>query len=180
MNGKVRLKRYAIHILAVPVVTEEAFDLPPEQTALIVCSNRTNRFIDGDTGIRKIVLPFADVEDEKRSDAFTDAHANDAVRFLRELPESVTDLYICCSEGASRSPAIAAAVLKASGRSDCAVWKNPFYAPNRLVYRKMCAALGIFMPRPLVRYKESMNKTAYRKSKKTRSAGKYERWQILI
>lgn len=180
MNGKVKLKRYAIHILAVPVVTAEAFDLPPDRNALIVCGDRTNRFIDSDTDIRKIVLPFADVEDEKRPDAFTDALASAAARFLRELPESVTDLYVCCSKGGSRSPAIAAAVLKASGRSDGPVWKNPFYVPNGLVYRKMCAALGVFMPRSLVRYKKYINAAAYRKAKRKRSAGEFDRWQIIF
>ena len=74
------------------------------------------------------------------------------IRFLRQLPKSVTDLYVCCSKGGSRSPAVAAAVLRMSGRSDKAVWDNPYYVPNWLVYQSLVKNGGV---------------------------SEYERWQII-
>ena len=180
MKKRIVFKRYVIHILAVPAITSEAFDLPPNQNALIVCSDITTPFIDGDVITNKLIIPFLDVEIKDIPGGFTGAHARMIIRFLQKLPESVSDLYICCSKGGSRSPALAAAILKASGRSDDAVWKNPFYVPNKLVYKKMCEELGFFMPWTLVRYKAFINAAQYSKSKKRGNTGKYDRWQIIF
>lgn len=177
---RIRFKKYVIHILGVLAVDADAFDLPPEQNALIVCTDRITSFIEGDTIIHKLILPFSDVEENKASGAFNGAHARAVIRFLKGLPDSVTDLYICCSKGGSRSPALAAAILKASGRSDAPVWKNPFYVPNRLVYKRMCEETGIIMPWIFVRYKVLMNTLQFKRAKRRRSTGKYDRWQIIF
>jgi predicted protein tyrosine phosphatase len=173
------LKRFVIHITAVPGIKADAFDLPMNRNALILCTDRTNRFINGKNIIYKFVMPFLDVETAKTPGDFTAAHAKAIIRFIESLPDSVTDLYICCSKGGSRSAALAAAILKGSGRSDDAVWKNPFYCPNKLVYRIMCNELGLFMPRVAVRYKEHLNKRAFRKAQKS-GKSEYERWEIVF
>lgn len=177
---KIKLKRYVIHILAVPAISSDVFDLPMEQNALISCTDRFNAFLLGKEIIHKLILPFPDVEDKRIAGAFNGAHARKIIRFLTGLPGEVTDLYVCCSKGGSRSPALAAAVLKASGRSDDAVWKNPFYVPNTLVYERMCRELGIFTPHLYVLHKKRINERAFKKVKRRGNFGEYERWKLIF
>ena len=40
------IKKYTIHIMAVPGMTSDLFDLPLEQCAIILLTNRTNDFLD--------------------------------------------------------------------------------------------------------------------------------------
>ena len=179
MKKRVILKRYVIHILAVSAISPDTFDLPEEQYALILCTERTNRYLNPERVLHKIVIPFPDAEDKTVPGAFTGAHARAIIRFLLALPESVTDLFIVCSKGGSRSPALAAAILKGSERSDNDVWSNPFYVPNTLVYRRTCLELGIFMPMIAVKLKKWKNDRQFKNAKKRRSPGEYERWMIL-
>ena len=177
---KTHLKPYIIHILPVPAVSPDAFDLPMEQNALISCTDRSNRFLESGAILHKLILPFPDAEIAKVPGAFNGAHARAIIRFLRSLPDSVTDLYVCCSKGGSRSPALAAALLKGSGRRDDAVWKNPFYVPNTLVYKRMCKELGFFMPGLFVRFKKLGNILQYKKAQKRGDPGEWERWKLLF
>ena len=179
MNKKITLKRYVIHILAINAINADAFDRPYDQTALISCTDRTNQFLSSNVFPHKLVVPFLDVEIKNHPGAFNDNHAHQIIRFLQGLPEDVTDLYVCCSKGGSRSAALAAALLKASGRSDAPVWKNPFYVPNKLVYQRMCRSLGITMPHLAVRLKAASNARQYKKAKRRGSSGEFERWQLL-
>ena len=179
MKRKVVLKKYAIHILPVPAIRIDAFEYPMEKNALISCTERTNSFLSGNTIPYKLVLPFPDVDFADYPGAFNGAHAREIIKFIRGLPECVTDLYVCCSKGGSRSTALAATILRASGRKDSAVWKNPFYTPNKLVYKRMCNELGFFTPGLIVRLKSLDNEIQFKKAQKRGNAGKYERWQIL-
>ena len=179
MKRRVVFKKYAIHILPVPAIEADAFELPMEKNALISCTERTNRFLSGDDISYKLILPFPDVETADYPGAFNGAHAREIIKFIRNLPDCVTELYVCCSKGGSRSTALAAAILKASGRKDSDVWKNPFYVPNKLVYKRMCNELGFFMPEIAVRLKSIDNERQYKKAQERGNAGKYERWQIL-
>lgn len=179
MKMNKRIKKYCIHILAASGLTPDAFDLPMQRYAVIICTNRTNDFIDKYIINNKLVLDFPDVEDRHYPGAFNYAHARAIIRFLSALPDEVTDLYVCCSKGSSRSPAVAAAILKASGRSDAPVWHNPFYVPNLLVYERLCRSFGIFMPHIVVLWKNLMNTIAFKIAKHRGNGGKFERWQIL-
>ena len=38
------IKRYVIHILAITAIKEDTFDLPPENNAMIICTNRSNPY----------------------------------------------------------------------------------------------------------------------------------------
>ena len=173
------IKKYTIHILAVSCLNPDAFDLPLRHCGVIICTNRTNDFIEKYIIHNKLVLDFPDVEDKSYPGAFNYAHARAIIRFLKALPAEVTDLYVCCSAGGSRSPAVAAAILKASGRSDAPVWHNPFYVPNLLVYKRLCRELGFFMPHIVVLWKFFINNMEYKLARHRGNGGKYERWQIL-
>ena len=175
---RIKLKRFVIHILSVPAINADVFDLSMDKNAVIICTDRTSEFIEGDYIKHKLILPFQDVEIKNMPGAFNEAYARSVIRFLQKLPDCVSDLYVCCSKGGSRSPALAAAILKGSKRSDDPVWKNPFYNPNKLVYWKMCKELGIFMPWPLVKHKGAINERAFKDADKDNL--EYERWQILF
>lgn len=75
--------------------------------------------------------------------AFSPAQAAGFARFLAALDSGVTDLYVCCDAGRSRSPALAAAIMRRLGLDDSAVWDNPLYQPNMLCFCTMAQALGM-------------------------------------
>ncbi|WP_026489107.1 hypothetical protein [Butyrivibrio sp. XBB1001] len=175
---KRKVRQFTIHILAVPAFSEDMFDVPHKQCAIILLTTRTTPFLDR-TDIPKLVIDIIDVEDEKEYGAFRRYHAKRVIYFVRHLPKEVTDLYVSCSKGGSRSPGCAAAIMLMSGRSDKDVWLNPFYTPNVLVFKVLCREFGLFMPDILVAIRQHMNEQAYRKAQKFKNAGKYERWQIL-
>lgn len=171
-------KKYTIHILSVTVIDGETFDLPPGQNAIIVCSDYKNDYVYQCLPENILVMDFPDVEDKNYPGAFNSAHARKIIGFISALSEQVTDIYVCCSEGASRSPAIAAAILRMSGRSDKAVWCNPYYKPNALVYSRLCHECGLPVTAFSVKLRTIINRRAFEKEKNGRKS-RYERWQIL-
>lgn len=174
------LKNYTLHILPVSAVNAEAFDLPDEKNALIVCTAQTNKYIDSFPSENKLIISFPDISDSSRPGTFSNVHARVVISFVKGLSCNVSDIYICCSQGSSRSTAVAAALLKMSGRSDAPVWRNPYYNPNPLVYRLLCKAYGVFMPRCIVKFKSLINRIEFRRTKKGHAKDtKYERWEII-
>lgn len=175
------IKKYTIHILAItafnPKYFEIPFDLPDERNAVIICTGRENRFLKEYKG-NKLEVGFLDVEDPRVPGSFEDVHARAILRFIKLLPDEVTDLYVCCSKGMSRSAAVAAALLRMSGRSDDPVWLNPYYTPNTLAYYLLCKEAGIQITPEQVMQKNKQNEEAYIKLQQGIPC-KYERWQIL-
>lgn len=171
------VSKLAIHILPVSAVKPDILDTKPQNTALIVCSEEaclfTNLFSES------LIIPFADTRDKHGLGSITSDQAKNIVAFAKKIHFSVTDLYICCSEGVSRSPAVAAVLLRMSGRSDKAVWNNPFYSPNPLVYQIICHEAGVFAPTWYVWLLKNKNAFIYKLSKARGNTGKYERWQII-
>ena len=179
MNMKYRrIKKYAIHILSVSALNHSVVDVSDEEGALIILTKKTTPFIES-TRMRKVIVDIQDVNDEKAIGAFAKEDAQSIISFIRDLPEKVTDLYVCCSEGESRSPGCAAALMLMSGRSDKDVWRNPFYSPNSLVFSTLCKEFGILMPPLFVWIRKVTNSRSFHAAQKKRSSGKYERWQIL-
>jgi len=174
-----RIKKYTIHILAITAIAPEVFDIPMSRCAIIVCTDRGNKYLGLFPERQICVMPFIDVEDAVHPLAIRGAHARAIIRFLRQLPDEVTDLYVCCSKGGSRSPAVAAAILRMSGRNDNVVWKNPFYVPNKLVYQVICREFGLFAPDWYVERKVELNRQCYLNASQNSDAGEYERWQII-
>ncbi len=171
-------KKYTIHILAITAIKNETFDLPKEQNAIIVCTDRENKFIHSCLPENILVINFPDVEDKNYPGAFSRAHAKRIISFVHGLSEKVTDIYVCCSKGESRSPAVAAALLRMSGRSDKPVWYNPYYVPNTLVYLKLCREYGFLTNRFSVWIRTLINDKSFKKAQRG-IPHRYERWQIL-
>ena len=176
---KQRIKPYVIHILAVPALTRDVFDLPPENTAVILCTDRTNRYIRELPEENTLTVSFPDMENRNYPGAFNENHARRIITFLESLSDDVSDVYICCSQGISRSPAVAAALLRSSGRSDAPVWENPFYTPNALVYFRLCRESGVFITRFSVWKRTVCNRKACRKVQKNGGSVKHERWEVI-
>lgn len=178
MKKNRKIKKYTIHILAIRAINRETFDLDQEKNAVIVCTNRDNKFIYECKPENILIMNFPDVEDKKYPGAFNSAHARKIIRFIRGLSDEVTDIYVCCSKGGSRSPAVAAALLRMSGRKDMAVWDNPYYVPNTLVYLRLCREYGLLETHFSTWIRTQINRLAFRRAQKGRPC-KYERWQIL-
>ena len=173
------IKKYTLHILAIRGIREDTFDIALENNAVIVCTERYNENLAVLPVDHVLQIPFPDYEDYHLQGAFNRIDARIIKNFIHSLPDTVTDMYICCSKGGSRSPAVAAALLRASGRSDMDVWKNPFYVPNTLVYFRLCKELGVKTTTLSVFFRVLINKHAYRKAQKNKGSTPYERWQIL-
>ena len=92
-------------------------------------------------GINYIHVPFIDVLDKKRPDAFTEEKARVIRQFVDELPEEIM-LFFCCDSGQSRSTALAAAFKRYLGQDERVIWDDVRYHPNRLVYGLQCKACG--------------------------------------
>ena len=174
-------KKYTIHILAItafnPKLYELPFDLPQERNAVIICTGRENEYFKNYEG-NKLEVAFLDVEDPRVIGGFRYAHARAIIRFLELLPDEVTDLYVCCSKGQSRSAGVAAALIRMSGRDDDIVWKNPFYNPNSLAYYRLCKQAGLPVTPLEVQTKKRQNEKAYLELQEGKPT-KFERWQII-
>ena len=172
------MKKYVIHILAIGAINYDTFDLPPAQNAIIVCTDRDNKYINLCLPENTLIINFPDVKDKKYPGAFNRAHARKIIEFVSNLSEDVTDIYVCCSKGGSRSPAVAAALLRMSGRSDMDVWRNPYYVPNTLVYSILCREYGLPIDMFSVRTRTLINEMAFKMVQDGKPT-KYERWKIL-
>ena len=171
-------KKHTIHILSIKAVNGDTFDLPDEQNAIIFCESPGEKQIYGCLPENILVIDFPDTANEKERDAFSKIHARRIIDFVGGLSDEVTDIYVCCTVGESRSPAVAAALLKMSQRSDKRVWKNPYYKPNTLVYSVLCREYGLKVSRLAVKIKSWSNTRAFKLAQKSGSTA-YERWELL-
>lgn len=95
--------------------------------------------------------------------SFTKNHAQLIKKFIDELPPQINTIYICTDRGEARAPAIMAALMRYFGKSDKKVWCNYRYHPDTVVYKTLCNALGIFMPKITVVYKKHLNEKCFKK-----------------
>ena len=117
-------------------------DLTDMTVDYILCSSEKGTKETDNSNV--LYLHFFDVEEENPSMSFQDSEAEKIVLFLSR-PTANEDLFVCCDSGESRSPAIAAAILLATGKTDQYIWESTEYHPNRLVFKKMCRKLGIHL-----------------------------------
>ncbi len=89
---------------------------------------------------------YQDIDREIPGRSFSNEDAEAVAGFVRSQLDSVDTLYICCDAAESRSPAVAAAIMRYMGLDDMKVWRNPHYHPNMLVFLRLCEALGISVP----------------------------------
>ena len=84
-----------------------------------------------------LFLRFHDVEDQMRPDIvmMKPAQARRIWRFVEQQAPEIGALVVQCEQGASRSPAVAAAICKTLGGDDSRFFQE--YVPNRYVYDLM-------------------------------------------
>lgn len=130
----------------------------PLYIAAILCSDteiRANKL----RNIPYIYERFSDVTD-RRQGTFETAQAEHIASFVNLLPEQITDLYVCCDAGESRSAAIAAAIMRYWDMDDTVIWKNPQYHPNTLVYKVQMQAFGLCVTESQCAQRKQMSEEA--------------------
>lgn len=92
-------------------------------------------------GIFSVFRQYEDLDFVCPGRSFSSEDAKAFAAYVKGLTD-VDTLYCCCDAGESRSPAVAAAVMRYFGLDDMLVWKNPHYHPNVLVFEMLSDALG--------------------------------------
>ncbi len=87
-----------------------------------------------------LFLHFADTEDSRRLDAITSADVEKIYKYIKTC--DFEDCFIACDAGESRSPAVAAGLLRSFDKDDSYIWKSGDYRPNVLVYKTMIELQG--------------------------------------
>ena len=146
-------------------------------TAIILCSDEKNCYSEQKPNM--LVVSFSDTTSRNHVNAITSEQAREILSFVSNLSANIHDLYISCDAGQSRSPAVAATILRMSGRSDIPVWENPYYVPNWFVYQTICCECGLFAPDWYVQQLVEINRQSYKSSVKNGNTGNYEPWQII-
>ena len=125
-------------------------------------------------------LDFGDTVDADDPAAFSAQLAAEVASFLRR-PDARPKLFVCCDCGVSRSAALAAAIRCADGNPyfrnpDLAIWLDPNYMPNPLVYRLMRQALDAPIAEDALNTRMTLNATARREvlSRNTTQTGAAE------
>ena len=92
-----------------------------------------------DNKIRRILhIQFDDIDIKK--DGYNPISDEDAIKiteFVKYYADIVDRIIVHCEAGVSRSAGCAAALMKYYFGDDEAIYSNPFYKPNSLVYRKI-------------------------------------------
>ena len=171
-------KRCKIHILPWKGLRYETIR-NGKTAALIVCTGNSFHFQTGIDPENVCAVSFEDVTDPSLKTSIKEEQAVRIRDFVFEPDLDITDLYICCDSGESRSPAVAAAILTAGGVSDAIIWNNPFYAPNTLVYQRVCRAFGIDVCDERLAAKKQKSEEAYRAAQQMKDAGGFSRRQII-
>ena len=91
---------------------------------------------------RCIRLCFADVNEETMWGAMTKAQAEAIHSFVTDVKDEIDVLHIHCFAGQSRSPAIAAAILRGLHMEDAWIWSDRQYRPNPLCFRLVSEAFA--------------------------------------
>ena len=92
-------------------------------------------------GITYVFRQYEDLDYECPGRSFSQTDAAVFADSVKDLEADV--LYCCCDAGESRSPAVAAAVMRYFGLDDMQVWRNPHYHPNMLVFEMLADAMGV-------------------------------------
>lgn len=112
-------------------------------------------------GISYVFRQYEDLDCECPGQSFSSEDAKVFADYVKGLADADT-LYCCCDAGESRSPAVAAAVIRYFGLDDMQVWENPHYHPNMLVYEMLANALGVAVSDEEKDFRFYTNRKAFR------------------
>ena len=86
------------------------------------------------------------VEMEKKYNMLSEEQANEIAFFYENNKDNISTLICQCEHGQSRSAAVAAAILEFRSRRGIQIFVDDRYYPNKVVYRKVFAALRDQIP----------------------------------
>lgn len=131
--------------------------------AYILCCSDSNMSVPESDHI--LLLHFQDIIDDKRVEAFASEQAEQIVHFWKQIcdNEQIECVFVCYDAGMSRSPAIAAALMRELGQNDDCIWSDAEYDLNPLVYRRLCHAFGHPVTSSELRKKLRLNRIAWHK-----------------
>lgn len=154
-----------VEIMALPdLVSGSGADvLSDPGTLVIACTSYPDRYgpmaSDG-----FLLLNFDDITNPKRLYSFKPEHAREIRRFVEDALDGNTRIeriIAACDGGVSRSAAVAAALMLRFGQDDeTAIWADPAYGPNRLVFKMLCEGLGLKMPKAAIDERVRRNERA--------------------
>lgn len=78
---------------------------------------------------------------EAKYKMFSDAQAEQVASFYHSHQDAIETLICQCEHGQSRSAAVAAAIMEYRNKSGIKVFAHDSYYPNKVVFRKVLAAL---------------------------------------
>ena len=145
-------------------VAEQMID--EDSTGFILCISDDSLVIEPRENV--LFLHFVDITDARRADAFTAEQAAKICSFW-ENRALYSALFVCCDSGESRSPAIAAALMRSMGRSYFVIWQHTEYHPNPYVYTVMCRELGMKVDSSEVKERRAANQRAFERQIKQTS-----------
>lgn len=90
--------------------------------------------------VKTLQLAFPDYE-LPRPGGINETQAQQIIDFINEIAPIAKSLLVHCEMGASRSPAVAAAVAKYLGQDNKLFFEN--YTPNMIVYKMVAKQAGI-------------------------------------
>lgn len=111
-------------------------------------------------GITYVFRQYEDLDYECPGRSFSQTDAAVFADSVKDLEADV--LYCCCDAGESRSPAVAAAVMRYFGLDDMQVWRNPHYHPNMLVFEMLADAMGVAVSDEEKEFRFYTNQQAFR------------------
>lgn len=144
-----------ILICPIKAILSELDDL---STGFILCTSDDSLVVEPRENV--LLLHFADITDARRADAFTAEQAAKVCSFW-ENSALYSALFVCCDSGESRSPAIAAALMRSTGQPDFEIWQNPEYHPNPYVYMVLCRELRLEVKPSEVDERKTANHRAF-------------------
>lgn len=107
----------------------------PNRTALISIMDHKRDCRERFPSARVLRLCFDDAEDTGFwQNLMTEEQADAVCAFVLRYGREIDKLIIHCTEGVSRSPAIAAGILGGLRQDEAQIWSNPAYQPNQYVY----------------------------------------------
>lgn len=125
-------------------------------TAIIVCTSNTSAPEQFSIYPKELltILIFFDITDARSNMSINEEQAKSICDFANKAYQNkISDLYVCCDSGESRSAAVAAAIIRfySKGRSyrfriakeEKKIWSNPAYHPNTYVYKMVCNAFSM-------------------------------------
>ena len=113
-------------------------------------------------GISYVFRQYEDLDYECPGRSFSREDAVSFADFLTEQETRIDTLYCCCDAGESRSPAVAAAVMRYLGMDDMAIWQNPRCHPNMLVFVMLAEAMGLTVSDEEIDFLLYTNQKAFR------------------